>query len=308
MRPGGVTMATAPERATAQPGTADPRVGVSILTYNRADEVARTVDRMLALPERPRIVVVDNGSTDGTPEMLRRHFPEIRCIRMPDNPGAAGRNAGVAALDTPYVALCDDDTWWEPGTLGRAADLLDLYPRLAVVVARVHVGLEQRLDPICREMAASPITPTTALPGPAVVGFLAGAAMVRRSAYLAVGGFERRFFIGGEEELLSLDLLSRGWELAYVDDVVVRHHPSPAVRDPSARHLATERNRLWVAWLRHPLAWAVRTTLRAIWTARTDRTSRAALAAALRELPWVLTHRRVVPPDVQRRLRQLAPA
>jgi len=299
---------TAPERASAPPGTADPRVGVVILTYNRLDEVSRTVERMLALKERPRIVVVDNGSTDGTPELLRARFPGVRCIAVSGNPGASGRNAGVAILDTPYVALCDDDTWWAPGSLGRAADLLDACPRLAVVAGRVLVGPEQRFDPICRAMADSPVTPRTALPGPAIVGFLAGAAMVRRSAFLAVGGFERRVFIGGEEELLTLDLLSRGWELAYVEDVVVHHHPSQVNRDPSARHVVGERNHLWVAWLRYPLRWAVGETVRVMLAARTDPTSRAALDAALRELPWALAHRRAIPPDVRRRLRQLAGA
>ena len=95
-------MTAALERAGTAPKTGDARVGVSILTYNRADEVSRTVERMLALPERPPIVVVDNGSTDGTPELLGRRFPELRCLTAPGNPGAAGRrrterHAGPAA-------------------------------------------------------------------------------------------------------------------------------------------------------------------------------------------------------------------
>jgi GT2 family glycosyltransferase len=179
----------------------------------------------------------------------------------------------VAALDMRYVSLCDDDTWWEPRPLRKAADLLVGYPQLAVLTGLVLVGAENRLDPTCRAMTDSPVTPRTALPGPAIVGFLAGTAMVRRLAFLAVGGFERRFFIGGEEELVALDLLSRGWELAYVDDVIVHHHPSQVNRDPPARHMASERNHLWVAWLRHPLRRAVSETVRAMLAARTDPTS-----------------------------------
>lgn len=90
--------------------SADARVGVSNLTYNRLDEGSRTIERMLSLPERPRMVVVDNGSTDGTPVALGQRFPSVRCLALSGNSGASGRNAGVAALDTPYVALCDD--WW----------------------------------------------------------------------------------------------------------------------------------------------------------------------------------------------------
>jgi GT2 family glycosyltransferase len=281
---------------------------VSILTHNRLGDVSRTLKRMLSMPEQPHIVVIDNGSTDGTPGVLRRCFPDIRCLTLPDNPGAAGRNVGVTVLDTPYVALCDDDTWWEPGSLRRAADLLDAWPRLALVAGRVLVGPEGRLDPTCREMALSPIEADVPLPGPAVLGFLAGASMVRRSAFLQVGGFERRFFIGGEEELLALDLLSAGWELAYAEGVVVHHHPSQASRDMDGRRRATIRNHLWVTWLRYPLGWASTHTAATVWRARSDPLARAALVEALRALPWALAHRQVVPPQVQRRLRQLARA
>jgi len=250
-------------------------------------------------------IVVDNGSTDGTPDLLPRRYPEIRCIRVRGNPGAAGRNAGVAALDCPYVALCDDDTWWEPGALRRAADLFDQYPRLAVLTGRVLVGADGHVDPTCDLMAASPIRPRVRLPGPALLGFLAGASMVRRSAFLEAGGFERRFFIGGEEELLTLDLLSAGWELAYVDAVVVHHEPSQAGRDNSGRRRVSMRNHLWVAWLRYPLHWALPATANTVCAARTDLIARAALFETLRSVPWALAHRRVVPRDVQRRLREL---
>lgn len=132
--------------------------------------------------------------------------------------------------------------------------------------------------------------------------------MVRRSAILEVGGFEKRFFIGGEEELLTLDLLAAGWELCYVDDVVIHQHPSEASRDPSGRQRVTMRNHLWVAWMRYPLIWALKATARAARAALVDQPSRTALNEALRGLPWALSRRRVISPEVQRRLRQLASA
>src|SRR5262245_34272344 len=66
--------------------------------------------------------------------------PRSPWSRSERNLGAAGRNAGVRAARTPYVALCDDDAWWAPGALARAAHLLDVHPTLAVVCARVLVG------------------------------------------------------------------------------------------------------------------------------------------------------------------------
>src|SRR5271165_5075939 len=82
------------------------------------------------------------------------------------------------------------------------------------------------------------------LPGYPLLGFLAGASVIRRSAFLEVGGFESRFFIGGEEELLALDLATRGWSLRYVPELVVHHHPSPN-RDAASRRWHLLRNALW---------------------------------------------------------------
>ena len=281
---------------------ADARVGVVVLTHNRAQEVAGTLERLCALPECPRIVVVDNASTDGTPDLLRHRFPDLVCLCLATNAGAAGRNVGVRACDRPYVALCDDDTWWEPGALRHAADLLDAHPQLAVVSATVLVRKEERIDPICWEMARSPLCATLGLPGAPLLGFLAGASIVRRSAFLAVGGFEPRLFLGAEEQLLAIDLARAGWALAYVAELIVHHYPSPQ-RDAQARLRLLARNALWIAWLRRPLGRALRMTARAVRRSRRDRVVRAALAEALPGLPWALRHRQVVSAALEQQLR-----
>jgi len=286
-------MDAAPPRGAAAP---DPRTSIVVLTHNRAGELLRTLARLQALPEAPPIVVVDNGSRDGTAARVAAAFPQVDLVALPVNVAAAGRNAGVACVRTPYVAFCDDDTWWDPGALRRAADALDAHPRVAAVAARVLVGPSNRTDPTCHAMAASPL-PARGLPGPALIGFMAGAVVLRRSAFLQAGGYEPRFFIGAEEGLLSLDLLARGWCIVYLADVTTHHHPSPQ-RDPAARSRLYTRNLLWLAWLRLPwrIAWAdTRRLLRAqgsLWRAAVP------LCQALHGLPWVLRRRRVIPPEV----------
>jgi glycosyltransferase involved in cell wall biosynthesis len=143
----------------------DKTVTVVVLTHNRIREVLQTVQRLLALPEHPAIIVVDNGSTDGTADILACRFPGIRIIALERNLGAAARNVGIRDAKTPYVALCDDDTWWVRGSLLRAAEALESYPRVAVVTGRVLVGRHEREDPACRVMAHSPLTTDSPLPG-----------------------------------------------------------------------------------------------------------------------------------------------
>src|SRR4051812_15371343 len=203
-----------------------PRVSVVMATRNRADEALASLRRLRELPEAPPLVVVDNGSTDGTVKRIARELPAVRVIALGENAGSAARNTGVEACDTPYVAFADDDSWWAPGSLGRAARVLDARPRLALVSARVLVGHEEREDPVCAELERSPLPAAPGMPGPSILGFLACGVVVRRSAYLEAGGFERRMMIGGEEELLAADLASRGWAMSYVRDLTVNHHPS----------------------------------------------------------------------------------
>lgn len=273
------------------------RLGVVVLTHNRVQELARTLTQLLALPEQPQIVVVDNASPDATREMVIHDFPQVRLLALARNIGAAARNAGVAALETDYVAFCDDDTWWDAGMLEKAADLLDAYPQVAILSARVLVGPEQREDPACGVMAASPL-PSAGLPGPALLGFLAGAAVVRRSAFLQVGGYEPRFFLGGEEALLTLDLVMHGWRVVYAAQLTVHHYPSPA-RDSAGRRHCLVRNALWVAWMRLSFGGALRETLRISRRTCSRGLFLAAFVEALRGLPWVWRRRRVLPSDLQ---------
>lgn len=285
------------------PGGLGPRVTVVIATRDRADELATTIGHLRALPERPPVIVVDNDSSDGSVDRVRRQWPDVTVVALPRNAGAAARTAGVRRSATPYVAFSDDDSWWAPGALARAADTLDAYPRLGVLAAKVLLGRDGRVDPTCEEMAASPLAATRALPGPPVLGFIACAAVVRRDAYLSAGGFCERLMVGGEEELLAIDLAAAGFDLAYVDAVTAHHHPSPA-RDRAARGRRIARNRLLISWLRRPTGHAVRATL----AAAGDAGRRPVLVGALPALPWALRHRRVVPPDLERALRALEAA
>jgi GT2 family glycosyltransferase len=280
------------------------RVGAVVLTHDRAEELVRTVHRVLALPERPPVVVVDNASSGATPRRLTAEAPEVPLVRLPSNVGAAARNVGVAHLETPYVAFCDDDTWWAPGALARAADLLDAYPRLAVLSARVLVGPDGREDPTCAIMAASPLRRDPTLPGRPLIGFMAGASVVRRSAFLEAGGFDRRLFLGGEELLLALDLAARGWGMAYVADLLVYHYPSPR-RDGPGRRRLTIRNALWCAWLRRPWRSAARRTVEVLRERPRDAAWRAGVLGALAGLPWVVRERRPVPAGVEAALRMV---
>ena len=127
---------------------------------------------------------------------------------------------------------------------------------------------------------------------------------MRREAFVDAGGFEPRFFLGGEEELLALDLRSAGWRLAYAEDLVVHHHAS-RLRESKPRRVSIMRNRLWVAWLRRPRGIAIARTASLAREAVHDADAREALAGALRGIRWAMRERRLLPQDVEIELRLL---
>lgn len=276
----------------------DHRIAVVIMTYNRRKELMRTLRKLNEIAEHPKIVVVDNGSSDQTAEAVGKEFPNVEVLALKKNLGAVARTAGALRVSQPYIAFCDDDSWWRSGDLARAADLFDKHPRLAVINGQILVGPNEEVDPLCDELVNSPLPSDGNLPGPRIMGFLAGMAIIRRSAYLDVGGFNRRIFLCGEEEWLAADLAAHGWQLCYVPELIVHHHPSTS-RNRHNRRAEGIRNTLWFTWLRRPPHRAMSRTLRLLTSLPRDWTSLHGLMAALLGLPRMLTDYRMLPADVE---------
>jgi GT2 family glycosyltransferase len=284
----------------------EQRVSVVMLTYNRREEVLCNLAALSAAMPGVPIVLVDNCSADGTAQAVIERYPHVRTVRAPFNMGAAGRNLGVRACYTPYVAFCDDDTRWEPGALARAELLLDTWPDVAVISGKVLVGNERRVDPICELMAHSPLGKSTGWM-PLLLGFMAGACVVRVRAFLGAGGYNARFFLGAEEALLCLDLVTQGWQIVYADSVVTTHYPS-SVRDTGQRAWLLARNAIWTAWMRLPADCAWRETVAQLARGRRQGNLVRILGQTIRGMPWVWARRRVVPAGVAEMWRRLHPS
>lgn len=269
-----------------------------VASRNRRDDLLASLPRH----EAP-VVLVDNASTDDTVAAVRAAHPEVTVVPLDRNTGAVARTLGVARAGTPFVAFTDDDSWWAPGDLARGVEIMRAHPRLGLLAARILVGDAEELDPVCTEMADSPLGSETDLPGPSLLGFVACAALVRTEAFTAVGGFDRVVRFPGEEERLALDLAAAGWGLSYVDEVTVHHHPSTHREPSTARQAGIWRSRVLTALMRYPLRDVAGQLVR---VARAGRPGWRGLAGAVPRVPAALRNRRVLPRHVMAGVRELA--
>lgn len=271
---------------------------VVIATHNRASALRESLQQLYDLPERPLIIVADNASSDETERIWKPFANRVRFLRLRKNIGAAARTIAAREAGTPFVAFCDDDCAWKPGSLQRAVERFERYPGIAVLNGCVLVGEDERRDPACKAMSAG----ARAECGVPIVYFMAGASIMRTRAFLDAGGYHVRYFIGAEESLLALDLAARGWQLRYCEDLLLHHHPSPLNRDPERRRRLVLRNRLWTMFLRRSASCAVHALAQYLRVAAYDRVARAALREAVAGLPWVLRERRAIPAQLEQRL------
>ena len=220
---------------------------VAIVNWNTR-ELLRTCLRTVGAQEPVQLVVADNGSHDGSVEMVRREFPSATLVVSPENPGyGAAANRALARCSAEYVLLLNSDTEVRPGALRALRDYLDRHPRAAIVGPRlVHPDgtlqescfpFPRPLRPLTRAKART-LAHDRAGPVPWVVG---AALAIRRDAFEAVGGFDESYQMFFEEVDLSYRLRKAGWETHFTPEAEVVHLVGASTRQRRAEMLLRTR-------------------------------------------------------------------
>jgi GT2 family glycosyltransferase len=312
---------------------AAPDVVVVIPNWNGAEHLEESLAalRSQTLYERMSVVVVDNGSTDDSLELLARHADKVTIITNPENVGfAAACNQGMLAeRSSEFVALLNNDAVPEPVWLEAMIDAMASDPTIGSCTPKVlSYGERGRIDNVGHVVFADGLTRgrgrLEADSGQyerqeEVFGPSGCALLLRRRMVDDVGLLDESFFAYCEDADLAFRARLRGWRCVYVPAAVVYHKFSASGAPFSEfKALQVERNRLWLAIKNLPLPLLIVspgfTFVRYLWQAHgaftgrgasghfTARYSRGGLAMillkaylqALGGLPRVLKQRRAI--------------
>ncbi|HVG00064.1 MAG TPA: glycosyltransferase [Chloroflexia bacterium] len=243
----------------------DPDLSIVILSWNVRDLLAGC---LRSLPQaaaqwwdRAEVLVVDNASTDGSAEMVRRDFPAVRLVPLPRNLGfSGGNNAGIMAARGKYVLLLNPDTVALPGSIASMAAYMEAHEEVGIVGPRL-LNPDGTLQPSRRRFptlltALVESTPLQRWLGsmPAIrrfymldvpegetqqVDWLSGAALLcRREALSQAGLFDPGYFMFSEEVDLCKRVKDAGWEIVYVPSAEIVHYGGQSTGQAvAARHI-----------------------------------------------------------------------
>jgi N-acetylglucosaminyl-diphospho-decaprenol L-rhamnosyltransferase len=233
------------------------RVTAVVVSYNTREELRRCLDSLRAHAGVPcQVVVVDNASTDGSPDMVEKEFSAARLIRNRENVGfSRGNNQALREAKGAYVLILNSDAELTPGALPALAGLLDTRPRLGAVGPRtvsadgtVQVSFGPALRPLAewrqrrlvrgvkrRDPAAVKEATERAAVEHAPDWVSASCLLARKEALDMVGGFDEGFFLYEEDVDLCLRLRRAGWDVVFTPAAQVIHHLGASMQSDPGR-------------------------------------------------------------------------
>jgi GT2 family glycosyltransferase len=210
------------------------------------------------------VIVVDNGSTDGSCDLIRRNFPQVQLIQNAENVGfAVANNQAIEASRSEFVATLNNDTWVSRAWLGALVQAMERGPRVGMCASRMLLASQaglvdslgiavDRLGFASNVGAGQEDIAVGSHPG-ALLGPCAGAALYRRAMLDEIGLFDEDFFMYLEDADLAWRAQWAGWQCHYAPEALVYHvHSGTAQEGSSFKHRLLGRNKVWMVCKNYP--------------------------------------------------------
>jgi GT2 family glycosyltransferase len=248
-----------------------PEISLVIVNWNGGQFLEACLGAVAAQQDVDfEIILVDNGSRDGSVDFVRSRFPAVRVVALPRNFGfAGGNNAGAGAARGRYLAFLNNDTVADPRWLRALRDGLDEDAGFALATSRIvymhdPTVIDSAGDGVFRWGGAFKryhgAAASRAERSEEVFGVCGAACMMPRAVFDELGGFDEDFFVSHEDVDLSFRARLRGYRCRYVADAVVRHHGSATMgRVSEFAIFHGQRNLEWVYFKNAPASVLLRT-------------------------------------------------
>lgn len=218
-------------------------ISVLIVSYNGREHLKHGLST-LEPQQGPgvEVLVVDNASTDGSPEMVRESFPSVRLLALSENTGfGAANNRAAAVARGDRLLLLNSDAWLDGDALPRLSGAMDADPKIGLVAPQLLYpdgrmqfawapetsvlgeALQMQRNRFESRPWAHRLPPRWLQPLFGPRWFSAACILLRRTAFETIGGFDERIFMYFEDVDLSRRLRQAGWQWRYVPEAVAFH-------------------------------------------------------------------------------------
>ncbi|UYZ40898.1 MAG: glycosyltransferase family 2 protein [Candidatus Methanospirare jalkutatii] len=239
----------------------EPLVSVVIVNWNRKEDLRECLESLRNQTYiNIEIIVVDNCSTDGSIEMIKRDFPEIKLIVMPDSSYGACEccNIGFANAEGKYVVILDNDVILDRNWIQNVVNKFENNEKIGIFASKILNYYTHKISnwhyPLDQKFAEIEFESTT---------FIGCAAAIRKKIINKIGGYPKEFFIYANEQDLAIRVLDLGYKIVYYPKIVAYHKipPNHTSRETKRKFFYTLRNDIWFYWKYFPINYALKKTV-----------------------------------------------
>lgn len=206
----------------------NPLVTVNILSFNRKEELRNTLTKVYEQDYKNiEVIVVDNASSDGSAEMVKKEFLEVQIIQLKCNEGASGLNHGFRKSKGDFVLILDDDSFPRNGALVESIRKFNIDSKIALIAFHIYNSALNFFE-------------NSSNKGEVYTEFIGCGAIINREILQKVGFYDKLYFLYHNEIDLSIRIIEAGYKIEFLENFIVEHRYSSLKRTEGEDYLFSE--------------------------------------------------------------------
>ncbi len=263
------------------------KIAIAVINYNTKEHLKQCLESIIEQGEKADIYVVDNASIDGSQEMIKKEFPEIKLIENRKNLGySRAANLVLKKIKEGYIFILNSDTKLESGCLLKLSNFMEKedsvgscgpkiintdgtiqdsrrhFPSFIDATFHAFIGNLFPGNPFSRRYKMMDADHEKSY----LVDWVSGAAIfIRAKAAQDIGYFDERYFMFVEDTDFCYRLWQKRWKVYYFPDAIVVHHIGKSTSQKPIKNIIEHQKSIWRFYLKHKKRLTERIILPIIW-------------------------------------------